>query len=148
MCSPVDALETKLPKALDSWIAGVAQTSRETDASEGETLTATASLAMVLTTHITAKYRFPIRAQANFSIKASSVPAACSHKPVSGGYGVMKSGFPQSPGWVCVCTHAAGRRSCYVFGRAVNLTLFQAVDRYSTLCQVLASGGCVLIVHL
>lgn len=34
--SPVDALETKLPKALDTWIAGLAQTSGEADASGGE----------------------------------------------------------------------------------------------------------------
>lgn len=35
MRNPVDALETKLPKALNSWIVGLAQTSREADASKG-----------------------------------------------------------------------------------------------------------------
>lgn len=35
MYTPVDALETKMPKALDSWIAGLAQTSEEADASGG-----------------------------------------------------------------------------------------------------------------
>lgn len=36
MCAPVDALETRMPNALDSWIAGLAQTSGEADASRGE----------------------------------------------------------------------------------------------------------------
>lgn len=35
MRAPVDALETKMPTGLDSWIAGLAQTSREADASGG-----------------------------------------------------------------------------------------------------------------
>lgn len=33
--APVDALETQMPKAPDSWIAGLAQTSEEADASRG-----------------------------------------------------------------------------------------------------------------
>lgn len=33
MRAPVDALETRMPKAPDSWIAGLAQTSEEADAS-------------------------------------------------------------------------------------------------------------------
>lgn len=36
MCGPVDALEAKWPKAHDSWIAGLAQTSGGANASWGD----------------------------------------------------------------------------------------------------------------